>query len=185
MSHPFLSSGFVSAEDDIPLRGNLAKMPVSSSGNAPLERLARMLEQESADGAALVRDIGNNPICRISYDESIPGLFVEWRNYATSIQLRFIHERILQLLEQHRVAKILADTSELPTVHAEDQKWIIEDWVPRAKAAGLRAAASNRPTAYFGRLAVNSLHSAMTMDIVVRSFDRLDEARRWLETVAV
>jgi hypothetical protein len=160
-------------------------MAVSSSGNELLERLARMLEQESADGAALSRDVEDNPICGISFDRSIPALFVEWRSYATSAQLRFVHERILQLLQEHAAAKILVDASELPTVHAEDQKWIIEDWMPRAKGAGLRAAAAKRPTAYFGQIAVSALHSSMPPEIKSRSFDELGEARGWLKGVAI
>jgi hypothetical protein len=160
-------------------------MAESSSSRASLEKLARFLKQESADSAALVRDIGNNPICCVSYDESIPGIFVEWRSYANSTQLRFIHERMLELLERHHASKILGDVSGLPTVHTEDQKWIIENWVPRAQAAGLRATAAKRPTAYFGRLAVSALHAAMPADVAVRSFNRLDEARRWLETIAI
>ncbi len=159
-------------------------MAESSSSRAGLEKLARSLKQESADSAALVRDIGNNPICCVSYDENIPGIFVEWRSYANSTQLRFIHERVLELLEQHHASKILGDVSRLLTVHADDQKWIIENWMPRAQAAGLRAAAK-RPTAYFGRLAISALHSAMPAEVAVRSFNRLDEARRWLETVVI
>jgi hypothetical protein len=160
-------------------------MAESSSSQSSLEKLARQLEQESADSAALVRNIANNPICCVSYDESIPGIFVEWRSYATSAQLRFIHERVLELLEQHHASKILGDVSGLPTVHTEDQKWIIENWMPRAQAAGLRATAAKRPTANFGRLAVSTLHSAMPAKVAVRSFNRLDDARRWLETLSI
>lgn len=160
-------------------------MAESSSSRASLEKLARMLEQESADGVALARNIADNPICCVSYDESIPAVFVDWRSYATSTQLRFIHERVLELIEEHRATKILGDVSQLPTVHAEDQKWIIENWMPRAKAAGLRAAAARHPKAYFGRLAVSTLFSAMSADVAARSFKRLDDARRWLETIAI
>jgi hypothetical protein len=160
-------------------------MAESISGRASLERLTRLLEQESADGVALLRNIGENPICCVSYDASIPGLIVVWRGYATSTQLRFVHERILELLEEHGVAKILGDNSGLPTVHADDQKWIIENWIPRAKKAGLRVAAAKQPVSYFGRLAINTLNSAMPAGVVVRSFNQLDEARQWLESATI
>jgi hypothetical protein len=158
-------------------------MAESFSGRAASETLARTLERESADGAAMARNIGDNPICCVSFDANVPCLFVEWRGYATSTQLRFVHERILELLEEHRVAKILGDNSGLPTVHADDQKWIIENWMPRAKAAGLRVSAAKQPVSYFGRLAMNTLYAAMPAGMVARSFDQLDQARRWLESV--
>jgi len=48
------------------------------------------------------------------------------------------------MLAQYKANKILGDDSDLPIVHAEDQKWISEDWLPRA-----RAAASRRPQPRF------------------------------------
>lgn len=90
----------------------------------------------------------------MALDDSVPCITIVWKQYATSRQLRFIHENILQMLIRHRVSKILGDDTALPTIHAEDRVWITENWIPRARAAGLVAAASKRPEAYFGQLAV-------------------------------
>jgi hypothetical protein len=46
---------------------------------------------------------------------------------ANRIQLRFIHESILQLLEEHNVGKILDDDTGLPTIRSEDRAWIAEN----------------------------------------------------------
>jgi hypothetical protein len=85
------------------------------------------------------------------------------------------------MLHEHGASKILGDDRVLPTIHAEDQRWISEDWMPRARAAGLRAAASRSPTSQFGKVAVASVQSAARRDVVIRSFDDLNEAREWLK----
>jgi hypothetical protein len=158
---------------------------MAQSGNNQLAKLKRALEQESNDSIALLNNAADNPICTVRYDDELPGIFVQWRNYATSSQLRFIHEYIIHLLEQHRVQKILGDDTALLTIHSSDQEWITLDWMPRAKRAGFRAAAAKRPTGYFGHLATSSVQTAVASEIEVRSFSDLSEARTWLRSVKI
>jgi hypothetical protein len=70
--------------------------------------------------------------------------------------------------------------SAIPT---EDRFWIIDEWFPHAVECGLRFAASKRPAAYFGKLAVSHIQSAAPAGIECRSCEQLHEAREWLETV--
>jgi hypothetical protein len=107
---------------------------------------------------------------------------VIWQRYATSAQLRFINEHILLLLREHGFQRILSDHSELQTIHADDQKWIIESWLPRAVDAGLRAAAAKKSVHHFGQLAVDLIRRSVQREIALRSFDTIDEAREWLRT---
>jgi hypothetical protein len=145
-----------------------------------LAQLRRLVEKESIDGVKLLENPGDNPICALSYDETIRCVTVVWRKYATSAQLRFVHEAIIQMLAQHEANKILGDDSDLPIVHAEDQKWIAEDWMPRAKAAGLKAAASKVSLAFFGKLSIGSIQSRLASEIAVKAFPNIHQARTWL-----
>ena len=112
------------------------------------------LVAESEDGAQLLQTPYDSPICRLSYNHDVKCIEVLWHKYATSPQLRYVHETILGLLEQHNASKILSDDSNLPIIHAEDQRWIVEQWLPRAKAAGFKAVASVISRTFFGRVAI-------------------------------
>lgn len=138
------------------------------------------LANESSDSIKLLHDLKDNPICSVTFDETVPCIKVVWKRYATSTQLRFIHESILHLIQKHRVDKILGDDSALPTIAAEDQVWIAHDWMPRAVAAGLKFAGSKKSESYFGRVSVNSIQLAVPKGIVIRSFETVEDARRWL-----
>jgi hypothetical protein len=149
-----------------------------------IAKLRARLETESSDSIRLLKNINDNPICSVTFDESISAIVVIWRQHATSTQLRFVHENILHLVEKHRVSKVLGDDSDLPTIHAEDRAWIVEDWMPRAIAAGLKFAVSKNPVFYFGKISVSSVQAIAPAGLVTRSFDKIDDAKRWLQNVA-
>jgi hypothetical protein len=152
-------------------------------GNSSFESLQRLLEGESGSGRALAENLEDNPICSVSYDGSIPCLLVRWRGYATSTQIRYILESLIQLLGRHRTSKILGDDSDLVSISAIDQHWIVRDWMPRAMAAGLKAAASVKPRGYFGQTAVNRILPFVPAGLAVQSFESAEQARDWLRTV--
>jgi len=149
-----------------------------------LEQLKRMVKRESIDGAKLLENPNDNPICSLCYDEANRCVIIVWRRYATSAQYRFIHEVIIQMLQQHQASKILGDDADLPVVHAEDQQWMIEDWIPRAKAAGLKAVAANRSLSFFGRLTIGSVQAKMAGQIAIMTFPTIHLARDWLRSLS-
>jgi len=148
-----------------------------------LRELREKLRQDSRDSFQLLENFWDNPICSIIHDEANHCIIVVWKQYATQIQLRYIHESLLMLICKHRVYKILGDDTALPAIPSEDRFWIIDEWFPRAMECGLRFAASKRPASYFGMLAVSHIQSAAPAGIECRSFEQLHEAREWLETV--
>lgn len=147
-----------------------------------LTQLVQLVATESIDGSKLLENPKDNPICSLFYDETIRCITIVWRRYPTSAQLRFVHEAMIQMLVQYNTNKILGDDSDLPIIHAEDQKWISEDWLPRAKAAGLKAAAANVPSAFFGKLSIGIVQSRLAKEIAIRAFPNIHQARTWLRT---
>jgi hypothetical protein len=148
-----------------------------------LRELREKLRQDSRDSLQLLKNFRDNPICSIVLDEASRCITVVWKQYATKTQFRYIHENMLTLICEHRLCKIPGDDTALPTVPSEDRFWITDEWFPRAVECGLRFAASKRPDSYFGKLSVGQIQSAAPADLECRSFERLDEAREWLETV--
>src|SRR5690242_14428246 len=97
---------------------------------------------EEAEARELLSDLQNNPVCTVRFDADVPCITVVWKRPATSAQLRFVSERLLELIARHKVSKILGDDTALPLIEAEDQKWLVENWFPRAAQAGLKVAAN-------------------------------------------
>jgi len=152
---------------------------------ARIAELRNILAQESGDSAGLLIDLENNPICSVRFDPALPGIAVQWRGYATSPQMRFVLENVIDLMARHKVSRILGDDTLLPMVHADDQEWIINDWYPRAVKAGWRVSANKVSESYFGDLTTRSVQSEAPASVVIRPFRELGEARRWLQGVSV
>ena len=150
-----------------------------------LRQLTEAVRTESSDGARLVADLADNPICRVTLDAGIPCVLLVWGSYATSAQLRFVYECALELLRRNALHKMLGDDSALPVIPVDDQVWLREDWMPRAIAAGLKVAASKCPNGFFGKQSVANVMSGAPPGIALRSFDTLDEARTWLRTMQI
>ena len=140
--------------------------------------------EETLGARASLSDLENNPVCSVLLDTEVPCLTVVWKRQATSAQLRAVHERLIELLRQYKLNKMLGDDTALPQIEPEDQVWIAHDWMPRAVAAGLKLAANKSPEAYFGRLAVETIKASQSL-LAIRSFDHFDEARRWLKNARV
>jgi hypothetical protein len=145
-----------------------------------LDALRRVIEEESNDGRALAENLSDNPICTVTRDDDVPCIFVNWKGYATSAQIRFVHECLVGLIGRHGVSKILGDDTALVSIDNEDQEWIIWDWIPRAIAAGLRVVASKKPNGFFGRMSVDRIQAVISPKLRIRSFDNLSDARAWL-----
>jgi hypothetical protein len=150
---------------------------------AAMRRLREWLELESSDGREMLRAPLDNPIVRIQVRCDDGFIEVVWRAYATSAQMRFVHEQLLDLIRRHRIGKVLGDDTHLLTIHAADRHWIAQDWMPRAAAAGMVAAASSVPATHFGRTAVAAVMEAAPPRIALRSFPDRRQAEAWLKTL--
>lgn len=150
------------------------------NNRANLSKLSDRLRSESSVGLKLLDSPGDNPICSVAVDDSIPAVVVVWKEYATSTQLRFVLEYVLHLLESRRLTKILGDDTALRIIHLDDREWILSDWIPRAVQAGLRAVASKPSAAHFANVAVQSVVSAALPPLEMRVFATIDVARAWL-----
>ena len=71
--------------------------------NVELATLRSLVEAESNDGRALVRDIEHNPICSISLDKEIPCIVVRWKSYSTPSATRIA--RIMRLRSKNIITR--------------------------------------------------------------------------------
>jgi len=145
-----------------------------------LETLRSAVAAESSDGRCVAQNPYDNAVCTIKFNVTTRCIDIVWKMYATSLQLRFVHECLLDLIRMHHAVAILGDDTALGIIHADDQAWIAGNWLPRAIAAGLAAGASKAPATYFAEQSVRRIQASAPSGIRLRSFRELGEARAWL-----
>lgn len=125
-----------------------------------------------------------SPRFRVFWDQTIPAVVGGGEGFVDGEELRTGMDKGIELLAKKRASKWLAEMSQR-RVHAEkDQRWIVEDWTPRAAAAGLRYTAFVLPASVVATMSLKRMNQVVAeRTLEIRYFDDLGEARRWLTSV--
>ena len=113
-----------------------------------------------------------------------PWVLVEWKAWANSAEYRAAHESVIVALRENRASRNLIDASEARVVSNEDQEWLIENWIPRATAAGRRWTAVVMPKRALARTISENIDKRPTLgSSKVEYFQSVEDAAAWLSTV--
>ena len=75
--------------------------------------------------------------CDIYFNQKLNCVQTLWKgDFSGGQGFHTILNEIINLLEKKKVGLIVADTRKMKLISTADQKWIIEDWYPRALKAG-------------------------------------------------
>ncbi|HUY72969.1 MAG TPA: hypothetical protein VMW11_00490 [Candidatus Dormibacteraeota bacterium] len=117
----------------------------------------------------------------VKWDPGLRSVFVELQGWANDLEVEAILDTGLRALTEHHGSRWLADGRNMKVVRQADQEWIIENWMPRALAAGLRRNAV--VTAKSG-LAMRNLEDMLAKvpsdRLEVGYFPTVDLAAAWL-----
>lgn len=125
----------------------------------------------------------NEPYVTMSWDEENHFIYTEWKAYAEAEKYRDPMEQGIKVMKERKCNKVLVDSRNLKVINPLDQKWTIEDWTPRAVAAGLRYNTFIIPKS---ALAQSSLKRVVNyvgkVEIESGFFSDIEEAKAWLNT---
>jgi hypothetical protein len=124
------------------------------------------------------------PYVLISWDAETQAVYVKWRAWANSAEYRAAHEVVILALHENQGSRNLIDSSDGRVVSGEDQKWLVDDWMPRAAAAGRRWTAIVLPTSPLGRTIAENIDKQSPSPLsTVQYFETVGDAAVWLSTV--
>jgi hypothetical protein len=88
----------------------------------------------------------------------------------------------LQALTEHDGSRWLADGRNMKLIKQSDQDWIVQDFYPRALAAGLKRIALVIPNSSLAMTTLDQVaHRLPAAEIEVAYFSTVGEARSWLK----
>jgi len=124
------------------------------------------------------------PYILIRWDAEGGWVYVQWKAYAASAEYRAAQELVITALRENHGSRNLIDSKDSRVVTEADQRWLIEDWMPRAAAAGRRWTAIVLPTSPLGRtIAENIDKHPRSVNTEVAHFETVEDAAAWLSTV--
>lgn len=124
------------------------------------------------------------PYVLIRWDADGPWVLVKWKAWANSTEYRAAQEVVIDALRENHASRNLIDSKDSRVVSGEDQKWLVENWMPRAVAAGRRWTAIVLPTSPLGRTIAENIDThPKSAFIKVEYFETVEDAAAWLSTV--
>src|SRR4051812_25850168 len=88
----------------------------------------------------------------ITWDEVTKSVQATGQGFVEGTQFRIPMDKGLELLKEKAASKWLADMREQKVLTQTDQDWTIQNWTPRAVAAGLKKSAFVIPKSALGQL---------------------------------
>jgi len=126
----------------------------------------------------------DTPYVLVRWDPDGPWVYVKWKAWANSSEYRAAQETVILALRENRTSRNLIDSSDGRVVSSDDQKWLVESWMPRAVAAGRRWTAIVLPTSSLGRTIAENIDKYPKSRLVtVEHFETVEDAAAWLSTV--
>lgn len=124
--------------------------------------------------------------CDIFYNESLGVIQTKWKGiFVSGEQFRVILNEIINVLSAKKASTIIADARNMKVISEADRKWIIDDWYPRALAAGFRCQALVVTKDTFNEQAIKLIVMKYNEDDVkTRYFTSPEEAVEWVKNGA-
>lgn len=117
----------------------------------------------------------------VSWDESTQAVTVVWKGFVTLDKVRTGLEKALELYQAKGKGKWLADTTQILPFGKEAERWMNEDWFPRAIQAGVKKMALLIPKSSLGKMSLESLMGKVPgTDLTTAYFDNQEAAKKWL-----
>lgn len=122
--------------------------------------------------------------CDIFYNRKLKAVQTYWKGVILEgEEFRTILNTIVEALQQHCSEIVIADARGLKIITFEDQKWIMDDWYPRALGAGFRIEALIiTPESYSEQAIKKIVRSYDDSKVLTAYFTSYEEAELWFLT---
>ena len=124
--------------------------------------------------------------CDAFYNETLNAVQTKWNAiFVKGEPFRNILNQIIRAFEEHHASTVIADAREMKIITEADRKWIVDDWYPRALAAGFRCQALIVSKDSFNEQAIKLIVSKYNNEVVkTRYFIAPEDAEEWVRNGA-
>lgn len=123
----------------------------------------------------------DEPWLSIVWDRDYRCVYAKFKAFANSEEFRAGTMKISEAIRDRHAASMIIDNRKFEGVVDEDQRWLIDTWVPAAVAAGLKRIAVVMAHHGLGKITSEAVMSQIgNTTFVMRTFDSLTEAMTWV-----
>jgi hypothetical protein len=139
----------------------------------------------TADGALPTHVVYlDEPYASVRWED--PCVVMEMRAYASSAQFRATQEAVLLAVTENGAQLLLTDIRQAKLVLLDDERWLVEDMLPRLDRTSLRFTALVMPQNQLALVIATDITTAarpLRGTSASERFGTVHEARAWLSTI--
>lgn len=135
-------------------------------------------------GSVSRRQSGGDPVyfsrpgvALVTWNPDLRAVCLEPQAWANTRDAQAVVDAIIRALRHHRGSRWLLDGRKMKAIKRADQDWTARNWLPRARAAGLKVAAIVQPTSPATTVSENGID--------LRFFATVEMAAEWLTSPGV
>lgn len=123
--------------------------------------------------------------CTVTLIEEVPCIMIKWNGLPPSEEFKRGCNTVLDLMEKHKIIKVITDNTEAKVFSMEDQRWLNQEWLPKAQKLGYKYSAvllkENDP---FIKFALKNIMAKRDPSIFqAKFFHFYQDATEWLMNV--
>lgn len=109
-------------------------------------------------------------------------IYIKWGLTIKENEFRQGMNDLIDLMRENETGKILSNNVNMKELSDAEQKWSIEDWLPRALAVGYSAIAIIVSKNLFGKMAIEDIlnNASELSPIRIQYFEDEERAKLWL-----
>lgn len=114
---------------------------------------------------------------------TLPCIVMKWRGNPTSKEFREGTEKMLELLKMKKFTKVIGDVKHMELILAEDQEWVLKEFLPRALKEGFRVMAFINSDEYLTNVIVENMAYRIKLENMnFGFFNDYQTAEDWIKT---
>lgn len=122
--------------------------------------------------------------CKIVFDESTDYLQIKWSGFPKSEGFREACTKLIVMMKELVIKKLLTDNSKAAVFAVSDQKWLNNTWLPEAEKVGYYCSAVVCNNDIFINAAIRNITNKRdSSKFIHKQFEDLNSAKNWLNTV--
>ncbi|MBC5993508.1 hypothetical protein [Pontibacter cellulosilyticus] len=118
----------------------------------------------------------------INFDSKNNLIYNNWIGYASSENIMQGATSFLEVLQETNCASTITDNSEFVGPWENSIEWLCENWIPSARAAGLKFYAHIANKGSFADEAARKLANCVESAFEMKVFESLMDAQEWIKS---
>ncbi len=119
----------------------------------------------------------------VGWDEEVGCSYIKWKGFAYGEDFKTALNKVVQILSEKQGTKHLTNLEKSRVVSQDGREWIGRDWLPRARAAGLKHTAFVLPKSELAQTSLNRTLEGAPNRSSDAYFDNEEAAREWLKSL--